>query len=100
MDLTTKEYRTITFISGPLLFLENVRDFPYGSLVEIILPTGEIRNGQILEISTDHALVQIFEETVGMDVKKTSVRLKEEVARIGISIIHLLYSLFTRGVSK
>jgi len=23
MDLTTKEYRTVTYISGPLLFLEN-----------------------------------------------------------------------------
>ena len=85
MDLTTKEYRTINYISGPLLFLEKVYDLPYGAMVEISLPTGEIRNGQVLEIGTEHVLIQILEKTVGMDIKKTSVRLKEEVARLGVS---------------
>ena len=85
MDLTTKEYRTVTYISGPLLFLENVHDLPFGAMVEIALPTGEVRNGQVLEISTEHVLIQILERTVGMDVEKTSVRLKEDVARIGVS---------------
>ncbi len=85
MNFTTKEYRTISYISGPLLFLNNVDDFPYNSIVEITLPTGEVRNGQVLEIGTEHVLIQIFENTVGMDVKKTSVRLKDEVARIGVS---------------
>ena len=60
MDLTTKEYRTITYISGPLLFLEKVYDLPYGSMVEITLPTGEIRNGQVLEVGTEHTLIQIL----------------------------------------
>ena len=85
MSLTTKEYRTITYISGPLLYLENVRDLPFGSMVEITLPTGDIRNGQVLEVNEQYVLIQILEKTIGMDVKKTSVRLKEEVARIGVS---------------
>ena len=85
MNLTTKEYRTITYISGPLLYLENVRDLPFGSMVEITLPTGDIRNGQVLEINEQYVLIQILEKTIGMDVKKTSVRLKEAVARIGVS---------------
>jgi len=85
MDLTVKEYRTVSYISGPLLFLERVHDLPYGSMVEIILPTGEIRNGQVLEIGMDHVLIQILEQTAGMDIEKTSVRLKEKVSRIGVS---------------
>ena len=85
MNLTTKEYRTITYISGPLLYLENVRDLPFGSMVEITLPTGDIRNGQVLEVNEQYVLIQILEKTIGMDVKKTSVRLKEAVARIGVS---------------
>jgi len=85
MSLTTKEYRTITYISGPLLYLENVRDLPFGSMVEITLPTGDIRNGQVLEVNEQYVLIQILEKTIGMDVKKTSVRLKEAVARIGVS---------------
>jgi len=85
MDLITKEYRTINYISGPLLFLEKVHDLPYGAMVEITLPTGEIRNGQVLEISNEHVLIQILEKTVGMDIKETSVRLREKIARIGVS---------------
>ncbi len=85
MDLITKEYRTITYISGPLLFLENVRDLPYGSMVEIILPTGEIRNGQVLEIDSGRVLIQILEKTAGMDITQTSVRLKENESGIGVS---------------
>ncbi|MFC1651120.1 V-type ATP synthase subunit B [Candidatus Latescibacterota bacterium] len=86
MDLTTKEYQTINYISGPLLLLEDVYDLPYGSMVEITLPTGEVRNGQVLEIANEHVLIQILEKTAGMDIKKTSVRLKEKVARIGVSV--------------
>jgi len=85
MDLSTKEYRTISYISGPLLFLEKVQDLSFGSMVEIILPTGELRNGQVLEIGTEHVLIQILEKTAGMDVDRTSVRLKEEVSRIGVA---------------
>ena len=85
MNLTTKEYRTITCITGPLLFLDNVHDLPFGSMVEITLPTGEVRSGQVLEISTRHVLIQILEKTSGMDIKKTSVRLREDIARIGVS---------------
>ena len=85
MNLTTKEYRTVSYISGPLLFLERVHDLPFGSMVEIILPDGEIRNGQVLEIDVGHVLVQILEKTSGMDIKRTSVRLREDVSRIGVS---------------
>ena len=85
MNLTTKEYRTITCITGPLLFLDNVHDLPFGSMVEITLPTGEVRSGQVLEISTRHVLIQILEKTSGMDIKRTSVRLREDIARIGVS---------------
>ena len=86
MDLTTKEYRKINYISGPLLFLEKVHDLPFGAMVEITLPSGEIRNGQVLEIGMDHVLIQVLEKTTGMDVKRTSVRLKDKMARIGVSV--------------
>ena len=39
---------------------EKVHDLPFGSMVEITLPTGEIRNGQVLEIGMDHVLIQIL----------------------------------------
>ncbi len=86
MNLTTKEYRTVSYISGPLLFLDRVRDLPYNSMVEIILPGGGVRNGQVLEIDEDRVLIQILEATAGMDIKRTSVRLKEDISRIGVGV--------------
>jgi V/A-type H+/Na+-transporting ATPase subunit B len=85
MNLTTTEYRTISYISGPLLFLDRVHDLPYNAMVEIILPDESIRSGQVLEVGTDHVLIQILEKTAGMDVKNTRIRLREDVARIGVS---------------
>jgi len=84
MNLTTKEYRTVSYISGPLLFLDRVKDLPYSSMVEIILPGGEVRNGQVLEIDDERVLIQILEDSAGMDIKRTRIRLKEEISRIGV----------------
>ena len=45
-----KEYKTITDISGPLMLVEKVSGVTYGELVDITLPNGELRRGQVLEI--------------------------------------------------
>ncbi len=69
-----KEYRTILDISGPLMLVEGVEGIKYAELVKITLPSGEIRNGQVLEVDHDKALVQIFEGTRGIDIPETKVR--------------------------
>ncbi|GAG05534.1 unnamed protein product, partial [marine sediment metagenome] len=43
-----KEYRTVGSISGPLLLVESVTEAKFGHIVEIELPDGSIRRGQIL----------------------------------------------------
>ena len=63
-----KEYKTITDISGPLMLVNKVSEVTYGELVEITLPNGELRRGQVLEIDGDRALVQLFESTIGMGI--------------------------------
>lgn len=69
-----KEYKTISGISGPLIIVEKVTDVKYDELVEIQLGNGEIRRGRVLEITTDRALVQVFEGTTGLDIKNAKVR--------------------------
>ena len=49
-----KEYKTITKIAGPLVFVEGVEDIGYGEIVEIQLPTGEKKKGQVLDLSLIH----------------------------------------------
>ncbi|MDR7554365.1 MAG: V-type ATP synthase subunit B [Armatimonadota bacterium] len=85
MELATKQYQSISYISGPLLFVEGARDLPYGAIVNIHLPDGSIRGGQVIEASERVAVIQVFEETAGLDLAHTSVSLREDVARIGVS---------------
>ncbi|MEO0021537.1 MAG: V-type ATP synthase subunit B [candidate division WOR-3 bacterium] len=69
-----KEYRSVSSVSGPLLVVEGVSGVKYAELVEIRLPSGERRRGQVLEVNRDRALVQVFEGTRGIDVPKAGVR--------------------------
>ena len=37
------DYRTLSYISGPLLFVENVHNVGYNEIVELRGPDGQIR---------------------------------------------------------
>ncbi len=80
-----KEYRTITNLSGPLMVVDKVNEVRYDELVEIELASGERRRGRVLEITTDKALVQVFEGTTGIDVESTKVRFLGKVLTIPVS---------------
>ncbi|HPT65052.1 MAG: V-type ATP synthase subunit B [Acetomicrobium sp.] len=80
-----KEYRTISDLSGPLMVVEKTTDVQYDELVEISLSNGEKRRGRVLEISTDRALVQVFEGTTGIDLESTKVRFMGKVLMIPVS---------------
>jgi vacuolar-type H+-ATPase subunit B/Vma2 len=84
-NLATKHYTSISYISGPLLFVEGARDLSYGAIVEIHVQDGSTRGGQVIEVSDRNAVIQVFEETRGMDLARTSISLREDVARIGVS---------------
>src|SRR3989440_1752986 len=85
MQLSTKRYTSINYISGPLLFVEGARDLAYGAIVEIHVQDGSVRGGQVIEVSERNAVIQVCEEPRGMDLAKTSLSLREDVARIGVS---------------
>ncbi len=85
MDLLKKEYTSVNYISGPLLFVQNARDLAYGAIVEIVDGTGRRRGGQVIEVSEEYAVIQVFEETTGLDLATTRVSLVEDVARLGVA---------------
>ncbi|MFH1240457.1 MAG: V-type ATP synthase subunit B [Candidatus Diapherotrites archaeon] len=64
-----REYKTISRIAGPLVFVEKTHDVGYGELVEIKLPDGSTKNGQVLDTSKDIVVVQVFEGTSGINAK-------------------------------
>lgn len=83
--MATLEYRSVSQISGPLVFVKNIKAPCYGSMVEIILPDQSIRHGQIIDASEEVCVIQVFEETLGLDLKQTRIRIKEEGLVIDLS---------------
>lgn len=84
-DLITREYQTVSGIAGPLLFVERMTRASLGEMVEIIHGSGETRRGQVIELSEQHAVIQVLEETTGLAVKGTKVRLLESAAMMDLS---------------
>lgn len=80
-----KEYRSVSEISGPLMMVENVEGVKYDELVEIRTDSGEIRQGQVLEISGDKAVVQIFEGTNNLGAADSRVRFLGRGQTLGAS---------------
>ena len=85
MDLMKKEYHALSYISGPLLFLENAADLAYNAIVDIKDGSGRMRGGQVIEVSEEFAVIEVFEETSGLDLSHTSVSLAEQTACLGVS---------------
>jgi V/A-type H+-transporting ATPase subunit B len=84
--LLIKEFRTVTQIRGPLIFVERVSDVAYDEMVEIIDPDGKPRVGRVLEINEDMAIIQLFLSTEGLDISKTKARFSGDVIREKVSL--------------
>ncbi len=81
-----KEYSTISEVNGPLIIVNKITNVKYDELVEIELSDGERRRGQVLEVSEDRAVVQMFEGTSGIDISNTKVRFLGKVIEIPVSL--------------
>jgi len=79
-----REFRSISEVNGPLVFVEGVSDAAYGELVEFQL-NGEIRHGQVLETTDRFSLVQVFEGTQGLTPKTTTARFLGRGLTFGVS---------------
>ncbi|MCD6192962.1 MAG: V-type ATP synthase subunit B [Candidatus Aminicenantes bacterium 4484_214] len=80
-----REYLTVSNIVGPLVIVEKIRDVAYGELVEIESGDGQLRRGTVLDVSTERAIVQVFEGTVGLDIRQSRVRFLGRTQQLGVS---------------
>ncbi|MDI6901291.1 MAG: V-type ATP synthase subunit B [Anaerosomatales bacterium] len=84
-SLLSVEYQTVSYVTGPLVFVENVHGVAYNEMVALLMPDGSERSGQVLEVAGNTAVIQVFEGTQGIDVDRTRIRFLEEVAKIDVS---------------
>ena len=80
-----KEYKTIKEIVGPLMVVEGVEGIKYEELVEIETQNGELRRGRVLEVNGDKAVVQLFENSAGINLKDSKVRFLGRPLSLGVS---------------
>ena len=96
LDKSGRIFRTITEISGPLVFIESVSGVGYGELVEVTAPDGDLRTGQVIDVSEDITVVQVFEGTSDLDIKTTTVRFTGKPVKLPVSL-DMLGRIFTGG---
>ena len=80
-----KEYKTIKEVVGPLMLVENVEGVKFNELVEIVTGSGETRRGRVLEVDRDKALVQLFENSQGLQISKSRARFLGRSLELAVS---------------
>ncbi len=80
-----KEYRTIQEVAGPLMLIKEVSGVTYNELGEIELANGERRRCRVLEVNGSDALVQLFENSAGINLAESKVRFLGHGIELGVS---------------
>ena len=79
-----KEYKTISEIAGPLVFVRKTEPVGFEELVNIQLGDGTVKRGQVLDTSNDLVAVQVFEGTAGIS-RESSVKFLGETIKMPVS---------------
>jgi V/A-type H+-transporting ATPase subunit B len=69
-----KEYKSIAEVAGPLMLVRGVEGVTYNEIGEITLVNGDIRRCKVLEVNGNTALVQLFENAVGINLSNSKIR--------------------------
>ena len=80
-----KEYRTIQEVAGPLMMVRGVEGVTYNELGEIELSNGEKRRCKVLEVNGTNAMVQLFENSAGINLDSSKVRFLGRSMELGVS---------------
>ena len=80
-----KEYKTIREIVGPLMLVEGVEGVKYDELVEISGEDGSLRKGKVLEVNGDKAVVQLFENSQGIQMSTSKARFLGRSLSVSVS---------------
>ena len=80
-----KEYKTIKEVVGPLMLGEGVEGVKYNELVEIVQADGGRRRGKVLEVDRDRALVQLFENSQGLQISSSRAKFLGRSMELAVS---------------
>ncbi len=85
-DLVVRDRRAVRGIEGPLLFAQDLGPVAIGETAALLLPGGERRRGQVIEINGRIAVIQVLDETGGMGLDNVRIRLSGAIATMDLSL--------------
>lgn len=85
MNKSGQIYRDIQEASGPIIVVERVADVAYGEVVEILGGDGVKRQGSVLDVSDERAVIQVFEGGEGLSLRGTSVKFLGHALEFNVS---------------
>jgi V/A-type H+-transporting ATPase subunit B len=78
-------YQSVQKLSGPLVFIEKTENVGYQELVNIIDPNGLEIEGQVVALDNNTAVVQLFGNTAGLQLKNAVAIFQGEVKKFALS---------------
>ncbi len=85
-SLFVKEVSSLYSARGSLLVVESVPGIKFGEIVEVKTSSGELKLGQVVDVSKDATVIQVFGGVRDIDLKKSIVRFKGETFKMPLSL--------------
>ncbi len=88
------EYRGLNLVDGPIVIVRRTEDVFFGEHVAVRDRNGVKRTGNVIDLSDEYAVVQIFGSTSGLDLAETTVEFLETPMelRVGEGLLGRVFS--------
>ncbi|MEM2021802.1 MAG: V-type ATP synthase subunit B [Zestosphaera sp.] len=86
LRLGVKEVKRALSARGSLLLIKSVEGIKFGEVVEVLLPSGEYRVGQVIDVGKDVCVLQVFGGVSEVNVDAIKVRFKGETLKMPVSL--------------
>jgi len=86
LTLLVRENRKIRGARGSLLLMETIPGVKYGEIVEVETSSGEVRYGQVIDVSREVTVIQVFGGVSEVDLRRSKVRFKGETLKLPVSL--------------
>ncbi len=80
-----KYFKTIKDVVGSIMIVEDIEDVGVGELALIVDQNGNERNGKVLELVENKAIVELFDSSNNMDISKSKIRFLGKGLEVGVS---------------
>jgi len=83
--LSVREVRRVISAKGSLLLVKAIPGVKYGEIVEVVLENGESRLGQVIDVSREVAVIQVFGGVSEVNIRTSRVRFRGETLKLPVS---------------